>query len=59
MLADVLGLLSERFPHDKRWSKVVPIIQVNNQVFYSIRSNSAELVERVENIFSLLMNKFV
>lgn len=27
VLAEVLGLLSERFPEDKRWSKVYPIIQ--------------------------------
>eukprot|EP00981_Chlorochromonas_danica_P006662 scaffold1447_cov165-Ochromonas_danica.AAC.8 len=27
VLADVLGLLAERFPKDKRWSKVIPIIQ--------------------------------
>jgi len=27
VLAAVLGLLSERFPEDKRWSKVVPVIQ--------------------------------
>lgn len=27
VLGDVLGLLSERYPNDKRWSKVHPIIQ--------------------------------
>lgn len=27
VLGDVLGLLSERYPDDKRWSKVIPIIQ--------------------------------
>jgi hypothetical protein len=27
VLGDVLGLLSERFPDDKRWSKVIPIVQ--------------------------------
>lgn len=27
VLGDVLGLLSERFPEDKRWSKVIPILQ--------------------------------
>jgi len=27
VLAEILGLLSERFPKDKRWSKVVPVVQ--------------------------------
>eukprot|EP01038_Epipyxis_sp_PR26KG_P004763 gene4763-6681_t len=27
VLGDVLGLLSERYPQDKRWSKVIPIVQ--------------------------------
>jgi dynein heavy chain len=27
ILADVLGLLAERYPKDKRWSKVIPILQ--------------------------------
>jgi len=27
VLGDVLGLLKERFPDDKRWSKVIPIVQ--------------------------------
>ena len=27
VLGDVLGLLSERYPKDKRWSKVLPIVQ--------------------------------
>lgn len=27
VLGEVLGLLSERFPKDKRWSKVLPIVQ--------------------------------
>lgn len=27
VLADVLGLLAQRFPDDKRWSKVLPIVQ--------------------------------
>ena len=27
VLGDILGLLKERFPDDKRWSKVIPILQ--------------------------------
>ncbi|RYH30478.1 hypothetical protein EON65_05000, partial [archaeon] len=27
VLGDVLGLLAERYPKDKRWSKVIPILQ--------------------------------
>ena len=27
VLGETLGLLAERFPEDKRWSKVIPIIQ--------------------------------
>lgn len=37
VLAEVLGLLAERFPQDKRWSKVVPIVQVSQFFFHSTR----------------------